>query len=240
MSRAAPPPDRNEPSAADDVAESRIVEAWLGVADPWTRAVREQRIDSRRLVTDRAIVEVVGELAPRRVLDIGCGEGWLARAMAETGIEATGVDVSPELIERAREAGGGRFEVRSYDALADDVEWREHFDVCACNFSLLGKQSVEHLLAAIPRMLVAGGALVVQTLHPHVACGDHEYHDGWRDGTWAGINGAFGAPAPWYFRTMESWVNMYIDCGFCHIDVREPLHPLTGAPASLIVIGHAD
>ncbi len=231
-------PAVNPPTDRVDDHEARIIETWLGVAVPWTRAVREQRIDSRRLVTDRAIVDAVRELAPRRVLDIGCGEGWLARALSESGIEVTGVDAAPDLITQARAAGGGRFDVRSYDALADESDWRGHFDVCVCNFSLLGKESVERLLTTIPSLLVAGGALVVQTLHPHIVCGEHAYRDDWRDGTWAGIDGAFGEPAPWYFRTMESWFKLSIESGFHTITIREPLHPVTGKPASLILIGN--
>jgi len=64
------------------LSEAKIVESWRNNAHAWTSAVREQRIDSRALVTDRAIVEAVLARAPRSVLDIGCGEGWLARRLA--------------------------------------------------------------------------------------------------------------------------------------------------------------
>ena len=36
------------------------------------------------------------------MLDIGCGEGWLARALEAEGIRVTGIDAVPGLIERAR------------------------------------------------------------------------------------------------------------------------------------------
>jgi 2-polyprenyl-3-methyl-5-hydroxy-6-metoxy-1,4-benzoquinol methylase len=36
------------------------------------------------------------------VLDVGCGTGALVRAIAKAGIEATGLDVTPEMIARAR------------------------------------------------------------------------------------------------------------------------------------------
>jgi hypothetical protein len=51
--------------------------SWQANADAWTAAVREQRIESRRLVTDAAILALA--LAPLRILDLGCGEGWLRR-----------------------------------------------------------------------------------------------------------------------------------------------------------------
>ncbi|RFQ41343.1 class I SAM-dependent methyltransferase, partial [Pseudomonas sp. ATCC 13867] len=55
---------------------ARIRHSWQANADAWTRAVREQRIESRRLVTDAAILSAVAAGPARRLLDIGCGEGW--------------------------------------------------------------------------------------------------------------------------------------------------------------------
>src|ERR1700689_2940465 len=67
------------------LSDAKIVESWRNNAHAWTSAVREQRIDSRALVTDRAIVDAVLARAPRSVLDIGCGEGWLARRLGGRG-----------------------------------------------------------------------------------------------------------------------------------------------------------
>lgn len=47
---------------------------------------------------------------PRRVLDVGCGTGFLALLLADLGHETVGVDVAPEMLERARTKArdGGR------------------------------------------------------------------------------------------------------------------------------------
>ena len=216
--------------------DAEIIERWRANSEPWTRAVREGRIGSRLLATDAAIVEAVLGRKPATVLDIGCGEGWLARALAAQGIDVLGVDAVADLVEKARRAGGGRFEVFSHEALAEGV-LDERFDVCVCNFSLLGEASVERLLAKMPDLLAAGGALIVQTLHPPVANAAQPYRDGWREGSWCGIDADFQAPAPWYFRTVESWVRLFVDSGLRIVSLREPLHPRTAAPLSLILVG---
>lgn len=216
-------------------SERRILESWAANAWAWTSAVRAGHIESRRLVTDQAIIDAVRARKPGSVLDIGCGEGWLARALSTQGVRVTGIDTIPALVDSAREAGGGDFHCMSYAELAQgalDVQ----VDMAVCNFSLLGKESVEEVFTAVASLLMPGGALVVQTLHPVVACGHLPYEDGWREGSWAGFGAQFTDPAPWYFRTLESWTQLIEESGFTLREMQEPQHPHTGAPASVIFI----
>ena len=223
---------------SDPLSDARIVDSWRKNASPWTTAVRENQIASRALVTNKAIVDAVLSRSPRTVLDIGCGEGWLARALAEHGVSAVGVDVVPALIEQARKAGGGEFRIQSYADIAAgrlDVS----VDLVVANFSLIGKESVEGVIRRAPSLLNSRGSLVIQTLHPVASCGDESYADGWRKGSWAGFSEEFSDPAPWYFRTMQTWENLLTDSGFRIVDTREPLHPETGKPASVIFIAES-
>ncbi|MGO4702477.1 class I SAM-dependent methyltransferase [Dyella sp. 2RAB6] len=215
--------------------EETILEVWHRNAGPWTDAVRERRIESRRLVTDSAIVEAVLSRAPRRAIDLGCGEGWLARALTVHGVEVLGVDAVPGLVEAARAQGGGRFETMSYARIAAG-ELAAKADVVICNFSLLGKESTEAVLAAVPRLLEPAGALLVQTLHPLVACGELPYQDGWREGSWAGCGDGFGRAAPWYFRTLGGWLDTFAACGLRVARIDEPMHPHSGRPASIVFV----
>ena len=125
-----------------DPPRAKIVDSWQRTVAPWTAAVRENQIESRTLVTNRAILDAVLGRAPRSVLDIGCGEGWLVRALSEHGVRALGVDVVPALVEQATRAGGGEFRVASYESIAAG-ELDVVVDVAVANFALLGHESVD-------------------------------------------------------------------------------------------------
>lgn len=215
--------------------EKSILACWQKNARPWTKAVRQQEIESRRLVTDLAIVDVILAVEPASVIDVGCGEGWLARELLAKNIDVLGVDAEPELINNAQQIGSGRFDVVSYADIAAG-ELREQFDVAVCNFSLLGKESVESLFKAMPLLLNDTGYFVVQTLHPMSSCGQQDYKDGWREGSWQGFNNDFTAPAPWYFRTLESWLQLFQKSGFAKPEIIEPVHPETGQKCAIIFI----
>jgi len=220
----------------DEQREAALIWSWMANAEAWTRAVREGRIESRRVATDAAIVQAVVERDPKRVLDLGCGEGWLMRTLAEQGIESVGLDVSLELVVAAEETGGGRFRCVSYDeVIADPTRAGGPYDVIAANFSLLGAE-VQPLLAALRQNLRTGGALVIQTVHPWTASEGERYADGWRTETFAAFGEDFAEPMPWYFRTLESWVRCLRDAGLRVEELREPLHPTDRRPLSLLLV----
>lgn len=98
------------------------------------------------------LLDSVEWMGPRRVFDLGCGEGGIAAQLAEHGYDVTGVDPSGESLEKARQAAPGlKFFIGScYDDLAGRygrfqvvlaVEVVEHVlspaKFAACVFSLL-------------------------------------------------------------------------------------------------------
>lgn len=216
--------------------EYRLHLSWNANARAWTKAVREQLISSRRVVTDAAIVEVLVALQPRRVLDVGCGEGWLVRALNERGIQAFGVDGSPALVQQAHAAGGGRFRTLSYDRIVNDPNQLDGlYDLVVCNFSLLG-ETIVPLLAALGTVLAPNGHLVVQTVHPWSACGDTAYKEGWRTECFTSFGEDEWEPMPWYFRTLSSWLTAFNQAKLQIRQCIEPLEPTTQHPLSLILV----
>ncbi|WP_339676721.1 class I SAM-dependent methyltransferase [uncultured Zhongshania sp.] len=212
----------------DDV----IVQSWHKNVDAWTKAIRSAEIHSRVTVTDAAIVNAVVAEAPELVLDLGCGEGWLVRALSDLGINAMGIDAVPGLIARAS-ALGGSFTQMSYREFAEG-QWGRKVDCVVCNFSLLGNEIVADVLHAIVDTLTAQGCCIIQTLHPNYS--GEPYCDGWREGSWAGFSDEFTDPAPWYFRTLSSWLSLFSRAGLHLREMLEPLNNTTGQPASIIFV----
>ena len=63
---------------------------WNINAKPWIKAIDNNEIESRMLVTIIAIINTILEHKAQHLLDIGCGEGWLARELAVHGIRGIG------------------------------------------------------------------------------------------------------------------------------------------------------
>lgn len=228
-------PPRRDRGGADPAAGELVEQSWVANADAWTRAVREGRIASRREGTDAAILEAVLAAVPATALDVGCGEGWLTRALCERGVEVVGIDSSPPLVERARELGGGRFELLSYDELvASSGTVRGPFDAIVCNFSLFTEQ-LAPVLNALAHRLSATGTLFIQTAHPGRPDALEGTVDGWRTETFGAFDIDFPAAMPWYFRTLDSWRAALAAAGLRIAQGREPVSPATGEPLSLLL-----
>ncbi|HJT98310.1 MAG TPA: methyltransferase domain-containing protein [Rhodanobacteraceae bacterium] len=231
--------------ADDAFAESadrgaRMLASWERNASAWTDAVRGRCIASRRNGTDAAILEAVLRHRPASVLDVGCGEGWLARALAAEGCRVAGIDASAALIESARALGGDIvYGACTYAEMGERADaLGAPFDLAVCNFSLLDEHLAPTLVAAV-RAVRGRGRLVVQTVHPWVACGDAPYADGWRVETFAGFGDGFVAPMPWYFRTLRSWIGALGAAGWRIERIEEPVDRESGKPLSLLITAMA-
>lgn len=216
-----------------DEQSRQLARSWEVNAEAWTKTVRTGGLPSRRLATDAAILDVVQGLGPSRVLDVGCGEGWLVRALSDRGVQATGLDAAVALIDSARSMGGGEFLVCSYSELIERPERvGSEYGAIILNFALF-EQDLAPLLAALRTRLATGGALVIQTVHPW--SGGGSYEDGWRTETFAGLEG-FSEPMPWYFRTLSSWVDTLREAGYRVDRLHEPSHPDSHEPLSLLIL----
>ncbi len=218
----------------DTSPHERIERSWTDNAAAWTQVVRDGLIPSRQAGTDAAIVAACLSHAAGPVLDVGCGEGWLARELAARGVSTAGIDVSAPLIARAQELGGGEFSVATYAQLESDAAVAPGpWQVIACNFALLG-DPLHPLLAALRARLAPQGRLLVQTVHSWTARGDAPYRSEWRCEAFDAFAVTFPTPMPWYYRTLGSWHEQFALAGLRVVTLDEPLHPVSGAPLSLL------
>jgi 2-polyprenyl-3-methyl-5-hydroxy-6-metoxy-1,4-benzoquinol methylase len=215
--------------------EQDIIQSWQANAGNWISIIETNGIESRKIATNKAIVQAVCSEEPASVLDIGCGEGWLAKELSGRGIAVTGVDIIPDLVEKAKEKVKGNFFVASYEDIAErKTGLLGPFDVIVINFALIGKESTENLLASLPHYLSAGGKLIIQTLHPHSRKAKDDYLSGWKPGSWDGLGDQFTMPYQWYFRTLEDWLQLLNESGFNKIHFAEIVNPGTRQPLSVI------
>ncbi len=219
-----------------DADESQLLKLWQANATPWTAAVRGGHIASRALATDRAVLDAVLARQPRRVLDVGCGEGWLTRALTAHGVDTLGLDAVPALVEQARQLKQGRFGVARIGELMASPQVAD-FDAWVCNFSLFHPDDGVALAAAAAHRLPSHGTLIVQTLHENATAAGAGSPDGWQPGSWGpcGQVAAFAEPIPWYFRSAASWRALLAAQGFGVVRCAEPAHPDTGVALSLLI-----
>ncbi|GLY01850.1 class I SAM-dependent methyltransferase [Actinoplanes sp. NBRC 101535] len=116
---------------------------------------------------DDFFMAVLAERSTHRVLDLGCGTGRLAIAMARDGRRVTGVDTDPAALDAARGKPGG-----------DRVEWVEgtaaqlgeaEFDAAFMTGHVvhrIGDDAWPGLLRSLRRALVPGGRLVFDSRDP--------------------------------------------------------------------------
>lgn len=107
----------------------------------------------------RRVKLLTGQLRQeQRVLELGCGTGYFTRELAVTGAQITAIDISPELLEKARQEcsfANARFEIQNAYAMTFS---NETFD-SVVGSSVLHHLEIDQALAEIYRVLRPGGTI---------------------------------------------------------------------------------
>src|SRR5262245_56092754 len=145
-----------------------IRRSWAHADENWSSFVRG--LDHHRQhLHGRALLEACGDVRGRRVLDLGCGEGWCCRELARRGASVVGVDICEAQIDPARRCPveGDRIDYRVMDAADVDREsWEPAFDLATACMSLHCMVEPGAVLAAARRVLPPGGRMVCSLPHP--------------------------------------------------------------------------
>lgn len=114
--------------------------------------------DRGRAMVD--MVERLGPVAGRRVLDVGCGQAGFLVAFAERGAKVAGIEKDPATLALAKEnlaEQGVANTIYERDATSDVSDIEERFDVITCNDVIEHVVDADALLANVRRLLAPGG-----------------------------------------------------------------------------------
>lgn len=112
-----------------------------------------------------AYLDARGLVAPgARVLDVGCGGGYLSEALAQRGAVVTGVDVSEGALDAAR-AHREDLQISYVLAQGEDLPFQDSgFDGAVCTDVLVHAADPAAVLREIGRVLRPGGWLYVSSI----------------------------------------------------------------------------
>ncbi|HTJ98443.1 MAG TPA: bifunctional 2-polyprenyl-6-hydroxyphenol methylase/3-demethylubiquinol 3-O-methyltransferase UbiG [Bordetella sp.] len=114
------------------------------------------------------IREMVGSLAGKRILDVGCGGGILSESMAAEGAEVTGIDLAEKSLKVARLHGleaGIKVEYRAVPVEQLAQEQPERYDVVTCMEMLEHVPDPASIVRACATLVQPGGWVFFSTLN---------------------------------------------------------------------------
>jgi SAM-dependent methyltransferase len=179
------------------------------------------------------------DLAGKRVLDLGCGFGWHCRYAREVGAASVvGVDISENMLQRAREATNDTA-ITYRRAAIEDIDFpADSFDVVLSSLAIHYVERFDLVCQRVRESLVAGGAFVLSIEHPvftsraaqdwcYGAEGERQHwpvdgygKEGIRHTQWLADD------VVKYHRTVATYVNTLLESGFSLRRLEEPLPTL--------------
>lgn len=202
-----------------------VIAAWEAATnhlDGWTDAGDF----SRRYLLNPALFELLGDVHGLRVLDAGCGNGYLARLLARRGAQVTGVEPTRSLFalcqdhERERPLGV-TYHRQDMCALNPAIG---PFDRVILNMNLMDIPAWEDAVRVSASRVAPGGRLIISILHP---CFD-EPMSNWSERRRVEIAEYFGEStvqqtfAPSFHRPLSAYLNGILATGLRLMRVIEP------------------
>jgi len=177
-----------------------------------------------------ATMELLGDVAGLRVLDAACGPGINSEIMARQGATIHGFDITPEMIELARQRCSGLSGDFRVANLTEPLAWLDDasFDKILCALAFDYVEDLTPVLREFRRVARPGGTLIFSMAHPMADWNHPEirresiYYERSRFGMhWTG----FGEPRPFveaYRRPLAEILNGLVEAGWILDRLVEP------------------
>jgi SAM-dependent methyltransferase len=171
----------------------------------------------------------------RHVLDVGCGEGQVARSIAQSGAEVVGVDPTPSQIHQAKLRGGPPLFVQ---AAAQELPFRDSaFEAVVLCLAIEHIDPFEPALHEIARVLAPNGQFLFLLVHPLLQAPGSGWVDDqgkdekyWRIGSYLPDHFAIdeiepGIHLPFNHRPLSRYIHAMGQAGLLLEDMVEPPPP---------------
>lgn len=209
-------------------ADQAVANAYDGFAEAYAAETESNLING--YYTRPAVLDLAGDVAGRRILDVGCGAGPLLAALRERGAVVTGVDSSTKMLELARQRLGDGADLHPAD-LRSPLPFPDGAfdDVIAC-LVLHYLEDWTAPLTELRRVLAPGGRLIVAVNHPTVnklTYPDADYFATRKfsyEHTFSGQN----AVLTYWHRPLHAMTDAFTEAGFRIAVICEP-SPAPGA-----------
>ena len=180
----------------------------------------------KRHLLNPVVLRMLGELPGRRVLDAGCGQGYLSRLMAGRGANVVGVEPGRALIDYAIEVEAEREQGITYVEadLCRLPDLRGSFDAVVCSMVLPAIPDWRPAMRSCIEVLRPGGTFVFSINHP---CYEQLWRTWRQDGEYRTQRylSEYEMPerhAADYHRTLSTYLNEAISLGCRVREVAEP------------------
>jgi len=192
---------------------------WNDYAPEYSEWVaRRERAGVEGDATLACLLELLGDVAGRDVLDACCGEGFLARVLAARGARVTGLDLSPRLIELARARDPeGTIAYRVADLSLPLPELAGCFDLIGSYLALNDVPDYRGFAATLATLVRPGGRAVLALNSPYSAVlREHvaDYFAQDAQAIYVGMSRALGGTIGYYHRTLEDYLDAFLAAGF--------------------------
>jgi len=148
--------------------EQKKKREWERNADFWIKIIRENLDPFRLVVTNKAILESLKGEKNLRILDAGCGEGYLCRSLAKLSHRVFGIDFCSKLIEAAEDLERKKpFGIKYFVGDLRKICFpSSFFDLILSHQTINEIENPKKAFKEFSRILKKGGKLLCLFLHP--------------------------------------------------------------------------